>query len=193
MKNNLEQTQSLLYLGYVLLVVLGIIHETLFYSQFGINILECSDILDVLLSPISRLTSNKMLLVLSFVVTLPVLWLPKRTSRLKHRKWFANFFKLTAESVDAEKRVLNVLTFFAVIFFVGIFVGSGIGRGTRLQNKIASGAIEYNDTIHFIDDDAINVAIIGKNSSYVFYIKEGNTHIEISPISGAVKSLRIVE
>ena len=40
MKSNLDQTQGVLSLGYVLLVILGIINETLFYSQFGINILE---------------------------------------------------------------------------------------------------------------------------------------------------------
>lgn len=143
MKSSLEQTQSILYLGYVLLVVLGIIHETLFYSQFGVNILEYSDILDVLLSPISQLTSNIILLSLSLLV----IALPKWSNKLKDKKWFINFFKLNTEGIVIEKKVLNTLTTFSVIFFVGIFVGSGFGKGEKLKNKIKSGDIDYNDSI----------------------------------------------
>ncbi|WP_276389417.1 hypothetical protein [Eudoraea chungangensis] len=191
MKSNLEQTQSILYLGYVLLVVLGIIHETLFYSQFGVNILEYSDILDVLLSPISQLTSNIILLSLSLLVIVLVIVLPKWSNRLKDKKWFVNFFKLNTEGIVVEKKVLNTLTTFSVIFFVGIFVGSGFGKGEKLKNKIRSGDVDYNDSISFIDGNSIKAEVIGKNSSYIFYLIKDRSDVTISPISGTVKSLII--
>ena len=191
MKSNLDQTQGVLSLGYVLLVILGIINETLFYSQFGINILEYSDILDVLISPISKLASSKILLILSLVVILTVILLPRMSDKLKNRKWFANSFKLNAEGVNIEKRVLNTLTLFSVIFFIGVFVGAGLGKGEKLKNKIKSDKIEYNDIVNFIDGHSLSVEIIGKNSSYIFYINKDNNDVEISPINGTVKSLTI--
>ncbi len=193
MRNNLEQTQSVLYLGYVLLVILGIINETLFYSQFGVNILEYSDILDVLLSPVSKLTSNKVLLILSVLIILLVIVIPKKANTLKNKKWFASFFRIKPSEEDAERRVLNGLTVFALIFFIGVFVGAGLGKGSKLKTRMESGEVEYNDQINFIDGQSLNVEVIGKNSSYIFYLNEDHGEIKISPINGTVKSLSINE
>lgn len=191
MKNQLEQTQSILYLGYILLVVLGIINETFFYSQFNINILEYADILDVLLSPISRLTSNVILLVISILTVLAVIILPKQISKLKSKEWFMKAFKIESSETKIEGKILTVMTVFVVIFFLGIFVGTGWGKAERLKNQIASETVAYNDVINFLDGKSLEVEIVGKNSSYLFYLTPANNYIQISPINGTVKSLSI--
>ncbi len=47
--------QDYLSLGYLYLVVVGILFDAIFYGILGINIIHYSSILDVLLSPIAFL------------------------------------------------------------------------------------------------------------------------------------------
>ncbi|MFV8351923.1 hypothetical protein [Flavobacterium sp. XS2P14] len=57
-----EIVQRTLPFGYLFLVVLGIIKESIYYYQVGINILKYSNIMDVLISPIADLTSTPIIL-----------------------------------------------------------------------------------------------------------------------------------
>ena len=189
MNNYIDKTQNILYLGYIFLIVLGIINETLFYSQFGINILEYSDILDVLISPISKLSSNVSLLIISSFVILILIAVPKMSRKLKDKKWFTSFLKLDPSETKIEKKVFEGLTVFSIIFFIGIFVGAGHGKGLNLKQKIESGEVKYNNQINFIDGELLDAKLIGKNSSYVFYLIEGDTEVKISPINGTIKYL----
>ncbi|WP_281614256.1 hypothetical protein [Flammeovirga sp. SubArs3] len=191
MKNQLEQTQSILYLGYIFLVILGIVNETLFYGQFDINILEYADILDVLLSPISRLTSNKVLMIISLLTVLGVIFIPRQLGKLKNKAWFTKLFNIKNPEENLETKLLSVLTVSSVIFFLGFFVGTGLGKGERLQKRMNEKTIEYNDKVLFLDGQTLNVEIVGKNSSYIFYVLEGEDNIQISPINGTVKTLTI--
>ena len=189
MNNYIDKTQNILYLGYIFLIVLGIINETLFYSQFGINILEYSDILDVLISPISKLSSNVSLLIISSFVILILIAVPKMSRKLKDKKWLTSFLKLDPSETKIEKKVFEGLTVFSIIFFIGIFVGAGHGKGLNLKQKIESGEVKYNNQINFIDGELLDAKLIGKNSSYVFYLIEGDTEVKISPINGTIKYL----
>ena len=76
-----------------------------------------------------------------------------------------------------------------MIFFIGIFVGVGYGKGQKLKQKIESGELIYNNEINFIDDELLKAKLIGKNSSYIFYLIEGDTEVKISPINGTIKYL----
>ncbi len=189
MNKYLDKTQNILYLGYIFLIVLGIINETLFYSQFGINILEYSDILDVLISPISKLSSNISLLIVSSTVILILVTFPKISRKLKNKNWFISFLKLDQSEDNIEKNIFEGLIVFSMIFFIGIFVGVGYGKGQKLKQKIESGELIYNNEINFIDDELLKAKLIGKNSSYIFYLIEGDTEVKISPINGTIKYL----
>jgi hypothetical protein len=67
-----ENLQKLLPYGYLFLVVMGIIKESIFYYQIGINILKYTTIMDVLISPIATLTSNPVVLIVTtgFIISL---------------------------------------------------------------------------------------------------------------------------
>ena len=67
--NLIEKLKSLIPLGYLFLVLMGILKESVFFYQMGINILKYSTIMDILISPIADLTSNPIIL-LSFLVFL---------------------------------------------------------------------------------------------------------------------------
>ena len=67
---HIDKIQAILPLGYLYLVVLGILKETVFFYQIGINILNYSSIMDILISPIATCLSNPLIFiaVISFFV-----------------------------------------------------------------------------------------------------------------------------
>lgn len=61
--------QEYLSLGYIYLVVLGIISDVIYYKFFGIDILNYSTILDVLITPINIMAHDLKVPVL-FIITI---------------------------------------------------------------------------------------------------------------------------
>ncbi|MDN3594038.1 hypothetical protein [Zunongwangia endophytica] len=109
--------------------------------------------------------------------------------KLKDKKWFTSFLKLDPSETNIEKKVFEGLSVFSIMFFIGIFIGAGHSKGLRLKQKIESGEVKYNNQINFLDGELLDAKLIGKNSSYVFYLIEGNTEVKISPINGTIKYL----
>ena len=88
-----------------------------------------------------------------------------------------------------ESTLLKNLLLIISIGLFGFFVGSGIGKGKKISEKITEGKIKYNDKISFINGETSNIKIIGTNSSYVFYLTDETKTVRITPIEGIVKSL----
>ncbi|RZK57783.1 MAG: hypothetical protein EOO91_09510 [Pedobacter sp.] len=53
-----EDLQKLIPFGYLFLVVMGILKESVIFYQLGINILKYSTLMDILISPIATLTTH---------------------------------------------------------------------------------------------------------------------------------------
>ena len=49
----MEKIKNLLPLGYLYLIILGILKESILYNQLDINILKYSSIMDIMISPIA--------------------------------------------------------------------------------------------------------------------------------------------
>ena len=54
----IKEIQGIVTLGYIYLILMGILNESLYYNQLGVNILNYSDVLDILISPIAKMTSS---------------------------------------------------------------------------------------------------------------------------------------
>ena len=63
MIKNLEKLLQFLPLGYLYLIILGILKQSLLYNQLGVNILNYSSVMDILLGPIADLTANISLII----------------------------------------------------------------------------------------------------------------------------------
>lgn len=186
-----QEIQGLLSVGYIYLIVLGILNETFYYNQIGIDILNYSSILDVLISPISRLTSSILSLSLFILLIFILFNLPKLLAKKKDKNWIKKTFEIDRESntSEVEGALFKKFLFLFAIVLLGFFVGSGIGKGYNMSKKINEGKIEYNDKLNFTNGEVTEIKILGTNSSYVFYlIKETNTVI-ITPFEGIVKSI----
>jgi hypothetical protein len=189
---NFQEIQGFLSVGYIYLIVMGILNETLYYSQIEIDILNYSSILDVLISPISRLTSSVSRLIIFIIIVFLAFKLPNILAKNKDKNWFKRLFKkidsdLTKEQVKSS--LLKSFMFMVSIGLFGFYVGSGIGKGERLLEKIEKEEVEYNDRIKFINGDESNVEIVGTNSMYLFYLEKHNKSVQITPISGIIKSI----
>ncbi len=171
--------QGILTLGYLYIVILGILGEALYYSQLGVNILNYSGITDILLSPISKITSNFYLLgsiifiVIILLSTLNSANTPEKKAKLKKR------LKINPGN---ESRTLDLMVIFLSVFLFSFYVGLDMGRGSKTSSRIKSGDLTYSDKVIFISSDSVSAKIVGVNSSYLFYITEDRpSSVKISP------------
>lgn len=188
--------QETLSLGYIYLLILGIIHNAIYYNSVDVNYLEYSSVLDVLISPISVITSSfKSLFVfiaiiiiglvyLKLIIPLLVKW---RRKQIKYQSG-KNLKKING--LDSLSKNNYALLFIIGLFVFGFFIGLGYGRGTKNKKAIANNNIENNYKIDFVNGKSIEAKLIGKNSLNVFYIKKGDTTVSISPIEGNVMKLQ---
>ena len=105
-----ENLQKLLPFGYLFLVVIGILKESVFFYQIGINILKYSSIMDILISPIATLTSNPIILVAVIIVTTFCYAYPIVLAKRRNKKWaqklatLKNEDRATAAQISMAKR-----------------------------------------------------------------------------------------
>ncbi len=186
-----QEIQGFLSVGYIYLIVMGIVNETLYYNQIGVDILNYSGILDVLISPISRLTSSIFSMIIFIIIIFSAFKFPKFLAKKKDKKWFKKSMKLEANlsTSEIEASLLKTFIFLISIGILGFFVGTGMGKGFKMSNKIEKGKIDYNDYIEFINGDKAKVEIVGENSTYIFYLEQGNKTVQITPIGGIIKSI----
>lgn len=185
-----QEIQGFLSIGYVYLIVMGILNETLYYNQIGIDILNYSNILDVLISPISKLTSSILRLIIFIVIIFFAFKLPTILAKNKDKNWFKKSMKLDVDLTESQVKssLLNTFLFLIAIGLFGFYVGAGVGEGFKMSNKIEKGELEFNDHIKFINGEKSNVEIVGTNSGYIFYLERENKTVQITPIIGIIKS-----
>lgn len=183
--------QDYLSIGYIFLLVVGVFNETIYYKFLGINILEYSSILDVLISPIAVMLGN---LILAFAVLAVILFMyiyvktgPRYYNWLATKKKYQEGKnKLKLEKSKALLESKNGLLILIAIAIFSMFIGLGIGRGQKTQQKIQKGDIKMTHSITFNNGDQQKVKILDKNSLYVFYVTPENREITIAPIESNI-------
>lgn len=194
MKNS-DKIQNLLPLGYLLLVVLGITKESIYYYQLGVNYIKYTSIMDILLSPIATLTQNYF--AFGFVLLIFILhyYLPSFLMKNHHKNWVQKWFgfkKFDANlsQDEIQNSVLTITLRGLVCYLISIYVGFGFGDGNIISRKIKENKLKYNYEIDF-GNNKETVAEIGSNSMYYFYMVKNQKNIKITPIA-AIKSIEII-
>lgn len=187
--------QDYLSLGYIFLLILGVFHETIYYWFLGINILDYSSVLDVLISPISVLTGN---LILALAVVICSLfgyfymklipryykWLEKKKSYQSGKK------KEKLEKAKAKLDSKNGPLFMAAFYVFSMFIGLAIGRGQKTLSRINEKDITLTHELTFEDGEQKTIKMLGKNSLYVFYVDQEGGDVSIAPIDGNIKVIK---
>ena len=196
MEKPLEKFQSLLPLGYLYLIVLGIVKESLFYYQLNINILKYSSLMDVLISPIAELTSSPVIILATLFLIAVSLILQMVLGKYSDKKWARRFLgqKATENSLEKEeiKRiVIEQSVVFLMIALGTFFLGIGLSNGGKVAKKIRENNLSYDYRISFDSDKEEEVYLINSNSSYYFYITKGNKNLKIAP-AGSIKTIEVI-
>ena len=195
-QNTKRSIQDYLSLGYLYLLLLGIVSDVIYYKHLDINILSYSHVLDILLSPLAYLTKG-----LAFPLTLLAVGglfagiLTWRKNQLEKQRE-----KLIAEGKDpdsekhktiSKKQFIAFLLTMGAIFVFSGYIGLVIGYGGKQQERLQNGEFKADHTLTFIGTakEVLDVKIIGQNSQYVFYVKPGAKTVTVSPIPGNIKSI----
>ena len=195
--NNLEKIQNILPLGYLYLVVLGILKESVVFYQLGINILKYSTITDVLMSPIAVITSHPLIFLVFVLASLyPVLM---RYIFLKHsdKKWARPIFGISKnknEMNEEEKEAFgnSLLIKIGLMFYLSIFLGIAFQEGRMLSKNIKNNKLKYEYQLTYNTDNSELVSLINTNNEYYFYVVKGTKEITIAPTS-SIKFIKLVD
>jgi len=190
--------QDYFSIGYVFLLILGVFHETVYYKFLGINILEYSSVLDVLISPISVMTGN-LFLGLAVLVCIGIgigyaKLLPKYYKWLgTKQKYQSGKKKDKLEKTKEKIKGKNFAVILVAFYVFSMFIGLGVGRGQKTADRISENDITHGHELIFEDGDKQEIKMLGKNSLYVFYISKDKPVVSISPIDGNIKVIKVLE
>lgn len=103
-----DDLEKLLPFGYLFLIIMGILKDSIQYYQYGINILKFSTIMDILISPIAYLTSNPITLIAVISLFISHYYLPKFLLKHDQNTFIQRMFELkSVETLTlAEKKKL---------------------------------------------------------------------------------------
>ncbi len=191
--------QEYLSLGYIYLIVLGIVDDVIYYKFLGINILNYSAISDVLMSPVNTLFYDVRVLGLLIVaISLTYLFYFKALPAFHYKNREKQWYRKTVRDVDKMDAkyadlVKNKQVTVMLAFISCIFLGLRIGNGHKTKERLQKGEAKAGHTILFGDNTTKRVRILGQNSAYLFYVIEGQKKVITMPISGNVKEIVAIE
>lgn len=180
----LPPLSELLPIGYLYLLILGIASQSIFYGFQGINYLAYSDVLDVLISPIAVLTGNLLLfIVMSAIVVLSYPYLLVIRKIAVRKKPEALTKGLLAQPLAvAWLQVAGATLLFA-------YLGMGFGAGMAVQERLSQADPRLDHRIVFSDGVVEDVELIGKNASYLFFVRLGESTVTVAPVSDNVRTI----
>lgn len=192
-----DKLQSFLPLGYLYLIILGILNETVFFYQLDINILRFSSIMDVLISPIATLVSNPVIFFCIISIIISSYYLPTFLFNNGHKKRVQKFFELKKTKDDLPENELKeyyllVSIKFMAVGLLSIYLGYGTTDGYYISNKIKENKLKFEYKLNFNTGESENVCLLKSNSIYYFYVKNGENTIKIAPVN-AIKNIDLIK
>jgi len=193
----LEKIQGLLPLGYLYLIVLGLLKESVMFYQLDINILKYSSLTDILISPVADMVTNPILIVMILLMILLFFGFQVLLIKNSHKNWVQKLLKGYRINVDPEKKELRkaMIPLFVILVafeLLSLFVGLGIGGGNRIKKRLDDQSLRYNYRLTTGSDAPVEIYMIDINSSYYFYVKKGEKQIRIAPVS-TINNLEIIK
>jgi hypothetical protein len=192
----LEKIQSLLPLGYLYLIILGLLKESILFHHIGINILKYSSITDILISPISDMVSNPRLIIVIISFCIFFFFVQFLLVENRHKNWAQkilgrNRFNENTSKKEIQKAIFPFFVLIIAVELLAVFVGVGVGKGDRLSKAIVQNDFSCNYKVNFSSGKSEDLYVFDLNSSYYFYVAKGSKHIKIAPV-GTISSLELI-
>ncbi|MGE9311836.1 hypothetical protein ACLOAU_09325 [Niabella sp. CJ426] len=197
LKQNMKFTtgiQKLLPFGYLFLIVMGVLKESILYYQLGINIMRYSTITDILISPVEDLVSHPLVFAVVILMAMSAYGLPAYLAKRRDKNWVKKVagLKSGVQMNDEESAIHFTNMFIKTLVFIllGFFSGIGVAEGFRQAKKIKTGDLNLDYTISFGNGKTEPVHLIGSNSTYCFYVTGNNKNIKIAPV-GSIDQIEL--
>lgn len=187
--NGNRSLQDYLSMGYVYLLVLGITSDSVLYGILGVNIINFSTVLDILLSPVIYLTKGIAFAVVILVIPALLVFQINNKQRKLQKELDAT---QTSQREALSKQIQTLKTsklLLPAMIILSAYVGYAVGYGIATKNSLNKGEVKTNYEITFTDGETAEVRLVGHNSQYIFYAMEGKKELTISPIQGNVKRM----
>ncbi|MEY8759601.1 hypothetical protein [Chryseobacterium tongliaoense] len=193
----LEKIQGLLPLGYLYLIILGLLKESILFYQLEINILKYSSITDILISPIADMASSPILIIIIISVVLFFFLFQVILVKNSDKNWSKKLlgsYKINSE-VDKKTLQKSMIPIFAILVAIellALFVGLGLGEGSIIKKRINTQDLKYNYKITSESGETTDIYMIDINSSYYFYVTKGDKNIKIAPV-GKINTFEVIK
>ncbi|TDP02889.1 hypothetical protein [Flavobacterium sp. 245] len=191
-----DDIQKLLPFGYLFLVIMGILKESFFYYQIGINILKYSTIMDILISPIAEFTSHPIILISILSLFVFHSYLPKILTKHSQKKFVQKAFELKPTEAMSQTEIKTYFKDVSIkslaIVLSSFFLSYGIAGGYFLSRDIKNNKLKFQHTLNFNSGESQQVSLINNNSLYYFYITKGSKTIKIASVQ-AVKNIEFTK
>ena len=181
MIKNLEKLLQFLPLGYLYLIILGILKQSLLYNQLGVNILNYSSVMDILLGPIADLTANISLIIAVIMIVTLTLALSFYVSKNTDKRITQKLVGLKTDDISTAKenqnKIKNRFLLAMAVFLLSFFLGFGWCSGAKIAKKIKSNQLEFLSILKFNTGEKQQIYLIGSNSLYYFYVTKENKNV----------------
>lgn len=195
----IEKLQTLLPLGYLYLIILGILRDGVFFYMLGVNFLKYSSVMDILISPIAELTSQPIILATVILMIIGFFFYYNFLAKNSHKKWVREsvvskkYLKQHPDSTELDLKIhIKKQVYFAVAFMIlAFFLGGGVGTGINVKDRITNNNLKIKHRI--TDDSGIQkeIYLIDSNSAYFFYVEKGSKIVTIVPVS-SIKKIELI-
>ncbi len=181
--------QDYITLGYLYLVILGVVNIVIYYTGFNINIFDYIAITDILLAPINMLFLSYEYTAMIIIVIGIISYLLKFV--------FLGINKLTEKIADEFSKPLKKIVYQPMIVFIILFsykfLVLSIDMGHRVSSKVKNRTYKLNTTLTFVDNTKKDVYVIATTSMYLFYVEKGEDIVTIVPIVGNVRAVKEIK
>jgi hypothetical protein len=181
--------QEYIALGYLYLVLIGVINIVLYYSSLGVNIFDYIAISDILLAPIN-------MLFLDYRYTLAVVLVISLVSYLL-KFAFLSLDKKLETAAEKAKRPTRKIAYHPMmaftILFSYVFLVLSANMAESVSSRVKNKSYRLNTTLTFADHTQVNVCVVATTSMYIFYVEEGEDVVTITPIGGNVKAIKWIK
>ncbi|TDQ29687.1 hypothetical protein [Tenacibaculum caenipelagi] len=187
--------QEYLSIGYIFLIVLGLVSDTIFYRFIGVDYLQYISITDTILSPISLLANNWSLSVIVLLCSTLMYFYIKNSEKIDEKLNKIKWLKKRVDSKAKKVEYSNKIAFMISVSFMmsSLLIGFRLGMGIKFRGHLLDGKLENNITLVFKDDSQLKVTQIGQNSAYIFYVEEGNKYVTVTPILENIKQIKTIQ
>lgn len=175
-------SQAYITLGYLTIVVIGMMFDYKYYSHFAINIFEYADILDFLLAPVKNLE-----LILFAVTSMILVYLLFRIDRYWENKWPKSHKRFNfGMSTETLKKYRPFIAVFALIAYLG--VASDL-YGDKMFRRFQKSPKEI-EVVFESDQRVLKGKLIGKNADYIL-MQTDDLAVKAIPVSSDVQEIII--